>query len=146
MKEYQIGTKTYVLHKMSAWDQLGLVELLEITDMAGTFKSLNKRENLVKVLEHVSVKHDDGGLLALKTPDLINNHCAGAKEALVLAGMALDYNFDFFGKGGGLSFSDFLQQKIEQLVIPTVTQLLEQFLVLVNQQSQNSSKLPSKKR
>ena len=144
-KTVQLGDKTYLIQKLSAWDQLEIAELFQIESFAAVAQCLKKRENVALLLQRVSIKREDGGEIPLETPDLINNHVAGAKECFTLAGYVLDYNFDFFGTGGSQSFMDFLLQRCEQLLIPTVTRLLEQFLVAVNQASPNLNESASKK-
>ncbi len=75
---------------------------------------------MLKMMKYVSVEKD-GGDMALENKDMINNHCADWQVLAKLEMAMLEYNTSFFGDGKVSKLLEGFGEKVQQLILKTLT-------------------------
>lgn len=131
-QEFEVETangdkRTYIISKFPAIEGREIVTQYPITGVPkiGEYK-LNK-EIMLKLMCYVAVRTEDGGLLQLKTAELVNNHVPDWETLAKLEFKMMEYNCSFFGNGKASDFLSGLIENLQQSIMSTLTGLLQQF-------------------
>lgn len=104
-KNIEFNGKTYILSKFPAWEGAILMSRLPISMLPKIGEFPVYIECLAEVLSYVSVPMPSGDTLALKSPEIINNHVGDWENTMKLFKATVEYNTSFLRDGG---LSDFL--------------------------------------
>ena len=139
-KEVEIGGKTFILSKFSAFDGYEIMIRylpVHLSNLNGDFDKI--KEMVLKVMKYVAVKVDfsnsDGtkgvAPVRLETETLVNNHCSSGKIIMEVTAAMMDYNTVFFGNGKDSTF----WEKLESLAEEKITEILTRFAVNLSQKT-----------
>lgn len=130
MEEFEIdtagGKKTYVLSKFPATVGREIIVKYPTANAPKIGEYAVSEETMLTLMKHVGVNVAEGGVLALNTRALVDNHVPDAETLLKLEVAMFRYNYSFFGNGKGLSFLEEFIAKLPQLISKTLTILSDQ--------------------
>lgn len=113
--------KVFVISKIPAFQARTIMLNYVPTQLLNLNKDEAKVEEMIlKLLNFVGVKAEDGRVIRLSTRALVNNHCPSFETIMQLEGQMIDYNTSFFHDGKGLSFF----QRLEALATEKITGIL----------------------
>lgn len=78
---------------------------------------------MFKLLSFAGVRQDNGEVLMLSTPVLVNNHVPDWETLLKLERAMIEHNVSFFPKGKTFSFSDVLKAALPEILLAIKTSM-----------------------
>lgn len=139
-KDVNIGDKNYRLHKMtSRAAREYITQISSIVPFKGLGDYKLNEELLLKMLKFVGVVLQDGNVLYLTTPELVDNHTI-IETLLLLEKEMIVYNFGFFPLGKILGSFEGFAQKLPPLISKILTDSLGQLLQKEKPRSTNSKR------
>lgn len=118
--ELTIGEKTYTLGKFPATVGREIITQYPITAMPKTGDYQTNEALMLKVMSYVAVPGPNG-LIRLTTKALVDNHVEDATALLRLEWAMLEKNFAFFANGKASGFLQGLAEKVQALILKTLT-------------------------
>lgn len=113
--------KVFVISKIPAFQARTIMLNYVPTQLLNFNKDEAKVEEMImKLLNFVGVKTEDGRVIRLSTRALVNNHCPSFETIMQLEYQMIDYNTSFFKDGKGLTFL----QRLEALATEKITEIL----------------------
>lgn len=132
-------SKKFILSKFPAIAGREIVSQYPVTGMPKIGEYKSNEEIMLKLMKFVAVPTESGEM-TLSTQALIDNHVPDWETLAKLEVKMMEYNCSFFGNGKASTFFDSILQTTQQLIIQTLTDLLEQSSVQGKQPLKNSKK------
>lgn len=130
IKDGDGGEKEFYLSKVPAIPMREVMAKYPVSNIPKLGEYNVSKEIMLILMSYVSVSvGEDGRMLALSTPALVDSHVATGEQLLRLEWAMLEYNVSFFAQGVGSTFFGNLIQTHLPLIIKTVTDSLPPSLV-----------------
>jgi len=120
-KEIQIDGKTYIISKFPAVAGREIVTQYPITAAPKIGNYEVNEELMLKLMCFVAVPMPAGDPLALTERNLVDNHVPNFEVLMKLEWAVLNYNCSFFASGQAQSFLESLANKVQSLIMSTLT-------------------------
>lgn len=138
-KEVEIDGKKFVLSKFPAFDGREIIlhyakaHILNMNDV-------QKQEDIViKLMNFVAIKLEDGRQVRLSTKALINNHLPGWETLAKIEAEMMTYNCSFFQNGEGWNFLKRLETFAQNKITEMLMALSQKLSIATKQHSGNSN-------
>lgn len=118
--------RTFVFHKFDAIGGREIIAKYPLSNLPKLGDYEVSKETMLKLMAYVGVRRENGNVLMLTTPALVNNHVSDWEcLAKIEAGM-LEYNCSFFGNGKNSDLFANIAGKLQAWIISTLTALSAQ--------------------
>lgn len=118
--------KTFVLTKFPAIAGREIVAKYPLSAVPKLGDYAVNEETMLKLMAHVGVRRDDGGVLLLTTRALVDNHVSNWETLVRIEAAMLQYNCSFFGSGQASTFFEAIARKAQAWITQTLTDSLGQ--------------------
>lgn len=123
-KEITVSGKTFFIGKIPAFEGCGIRDQLEIAETLKLADHKYREELRANMLKYVGVKLENGNIIRLETPAVINNHVPDAAALSELENACYEYNFGFFPAGVISNALDLFLGRCEGAITQMFTQIL----------------------
>lgn len=123
--ELPLGDKVFLLGKFPATVGREMITQYPITAMPKTGDYKTNEALMLKLMCYVAVVTPNGPL-HLTTKALVDNHIDNASDLLKIEWTMMERNFDFFGNGKASGFLAALGEKVQALILKTLTDFSQQ--------------------
>lgn len=130
--------KTFVLSKFPALAGREIVAKYPLSAMPKIGDYEVNEQTMLKLMNHVGVKTDNGNVIRLSTTELYNNHVPDWETSAKIEWAMMEYNCSFFANGRSSSFFEAIAQKVPVLITKILTDLSAQSSRKEKQPSTNS--------
>jgi hypothetical protein len=135
--EKEIGGKTFIIGKLPAVIGREIITQYPIANIPKIGNYEVSRDLMYKLMRYVAVRLENGNVMRLETPALIDNHVPDATTLILLEKAAMQYNFDFLADGVIMNALESLLGRFAGYVTQMLTQTLDSSLIQDEQHSEN---------
>lgn len=137
VKDMDGGEKEFVLSRFPATVGREIVAKYPMSNMPKLGDYGVSTEAMHLLFRYVGVPQDDGSVLMLETPALIDNHVSDGEQLIRLELEMLQYNTSFFGLASKFDSLESVLDFLAPWIIKTLMPLLQQSLPAGTQATEN---------
>lgn len=135
--EKEINGKTFIIGKLPAVAGREIITQYPIANLPKIGNYEASQELMYKLMKYVAVRLENGNLIRLETPALIDNHVPSATTLMLLEKAALQHSFDFLADGVITNALESLLGRFAGYVTQMLTQTLDSSSIQDEQPSEN---------